>query len=387
MENLGKMLPWLPAYDRRDALVVWNLIHAIAEATPMLQRRKDTDEQLRALAASCFTAALMKPSDGDTVGSLTIDAWLQQNGIKLRMERPIRLAALHKHDWTVFRGSPDVIRNPTGRLRVPTPPTVAPTGGSLWDASEMEPIANPPFIHQLVPMLCLLISTTIMYGALFVSMGVDFIITTDYTRGQGVVLWTSLSGCTISLPPLLLSLHSVAVCFCVLPWYYSNPHAAHVASFGEVFGTRVGYNALSDLGSLLLLAILLVGITFSVLIFVDTAAFSRETKLFSSAFTFEMASTSHPGVSAAPAAIALWLCFLHAWSIFACLLASHNTWHLWNCGRRSGAKYMLVSPDSNEKTVVCYLYVKRETSGAPRRRLWRAWRAAVSLGRGGDAAR
>ena len=83
MDSLGDMLPWLPAYDRRDALVVWNLIHAIAEAKLGVRRHNDPDEQLRALAASCFTAAIMEPSDGDRVDSLKIDAWLQQNGIKL----------------------------------------------------------------------------------------------------------------------------------------------------------------------------------------------------------------------------------------------------------------------------------------------------------------
>lgn len=357
MGSLGDMLPWLPAYDRRDALVVWNLIHAIAEAKLDVRRHNDTDEQLRALAASCFTAAIMEPSDGDRVGSLKIDAWLQQKGIMLRMDRPIRLTALDKHGWTVLRGSPDVLQCPAGRLRVPAPPTVATTGGSRWDASAMEPIAEPALSLQLVPILCCLTTVSMVFFVLFVTMIVDFR-TTDYTRGEGVVLLSSLSGLTITLPICMLSVYSMAFSFFVLPWLYSHPHAAHVASVGAVFGKPVGYNALPDLGGVLLVALPVVAITGGLVIFVDTAAFSRETELFSSAFTAEMANASHPGVGVAPEAIALLLVVPHAWSLLWGLLASHVTWHMWNCGKRSGARCMLVSPDSKEKTVVSYLNVR-----------------------------
>ena len=96
LDELETMLPWLPAYDRRDALVVWRLLRVLsdkhkrrAKSVSLLQEL-DEKEVKWALAASCFTAALTKPSPGDPVGSLDVKEWLQQKGIEWPEGRRIR---------------------------------------------------------------------------------------------------------------------------------------------------------------------------------------------------------------------------------------------------------------------------------------------------------
>ena len=54
-------LPWLPAYDRRDALVVVQLLDHIAGFNT-------SDVELGALGWSLFAAAQLHPSVGDAVG-------------------------------------------------------------------------------------------------------------------------------------------------------------------------------------------------------------------------------------------------------------------------------------------------------------------------------
>lgn len=377
-DNLGKMLPWLPvrrhrleppprerprphirgsdrsrqAYDRRDALVVWDLLRHGALGSATQQLEGNNEEQLKALAASCFAAALMEPSDGDSVGSLKVDAWLRQKGIELQMERPVRLAALDKHGWNVFRGSPDVLVIPTGRLRVPTPPAVAPTGGSqMWDASTMEPVAEVPVAAQVVPLLCYLVATTLSLLIVFVTLAVE--LSTSRDDGDRIVLRSTLWGVTIIAPPLVLALYTMIATWFLLPWVYNYPHAAHVMSLGGVSGA-VGYDAVKELGGVFLTSFFNIGFIAFLLILIDTAAFSQPTELFSSAFTTELANASHPGVTVGPAAYATLLTYCHGWSLNLAVVASHATWHMWNCGRRSGARYMFVSPDSMKGTLVSF---------------------------------
>jgi hypothetical protein len=363
MAHLEKMLPWLPAYDRRDALVVRNLIHAIGRTPTRLGRSRnrldarqlDNDDELRALAASCFTAALMKPSDGDTVGALKIDAWLRQKGIELQMELPIHLAALTKHAWTVFRGSPDVLVTPTGRLRVPTPPVVAPAGGSQWtsqwDVSEVEPVAELPLAVQVVPFHCCCISTTLFMLTFVVTLIVD--LSTTANDADHVVLRSTLLGVSFTVPLFVLSVLSWAMSLFLLPWVYAHPHGAHAPSYGATFGA-VGDDALKELGVVFFVSLLNIPLITFFLILIDTAAFSQPFALLSSAFTAELANASHPGVAVASTAYASFLAAIHAWSLWLSLLASITTWHMWNCGRRSGARYMLMSPDSKKATVVSF---------------------------------
>ena len=44
---LGRMLPWLPAYDRRDALVVWTLLRMLSDSQADQHLDKEKELQLR----------------------------------------------------------------------------------------------------------------------------------------------------------------------------------------------------------------------------------------------------------------------------------------------------------------------------------------------------
>ena len=44
----------------------------------------------------------------------------------------------------------------------------------------------------------------------------------------------------------------------------------------------------------------------------------------------------------------------HVVAMLWLILAAHVTWHMWHCGLRSGARYMLASPDSESNSVVCF---------------------------------
>jgi hypothetical protein len=76
--GLRRNLPWLPAYDRRDALVVAALLGQLNpdDALDAVERR--------ALAFSAYTAARQSPSPGDcTARSSTLRAWLHEKSIAL----------------------------------------------------------------------------------------------------------------------------------------------------------------------------------------------------------------------------------------------------------------------------------------------------------------
>ena len=73
--QLPLMLPWLPAYDRRDALVVLQLLGTISKASD-LAAEISLEERTCALAASAYVAARFEPSAGDPVGELSLSEWL-----------------------------------------------------------------------------------------------------------------------------------------------------------------------------------------------------------------------------------------------------------------------------------------------------------------------
>ena len=80
--GLTAMLPWLPAYDRRDALVVQSLLDEIAfsssRTTSQPHTQRSDNELLCALAASCYAAARMRPSDGDPADDVDLLSWIKQ---------------------------------------------------------------------------------------------------------------------------------------------------------------------------------------------------------------------------------------------------------------------------------------------------------------------
>lgn len=75
-EHLLRELAWLPAYDRRDVLVVHNLLACLPGGAPL------SVNGIRALALSAYTAARMRSSAGDnTAVSLSLRAWLKERNV------------------------------------------------------------------------------------------------------------------------------------------------------------------------------------------------------------------------------------------------------------------------------------------------------------------
>ena len=71
-------LPWLPAHDRRDALIVQTLLRQLLPATD--QRLEG--ETVRALAFSAYTAARIQPSEGDaSAAHASLAEWLEQEDL------------------------------------------------------------------------------------------------------------------------------------------------------------------------------------------------------------------------------------------------------------------------------------------------------------------
>ena len=143
---LLRELPWLAAYDRRDALVVQELL---ARARPDL---RPCAHAIMALAVSAHTAARLRPSPGDESASrLPLHAWLlerkitisaaglssgksqlpsdgstprvhaQQEELLPLAELRLPLAELRRFGWTVAAGSNPTLLTPLGTLEVMPP--------------------------------------------------------------------------------------------------------------------------------------------------------------------------------------------------------------------------------------------------------------------------
>lgn len=75
--RLLQELAWLPAYDRRDVLVVQSLLACLPGGAPL------GVDGIRALALSAHTAARMRPSAGDsTATTSSLRAWLAERNIE-----------------------------------------------------------------------------------------------------------------------------------------------------------------------------------------------------------------------------------------------------------------------------------------------------------------
>ena len=358
LAQVAEMLPWLPAHDRRDAMVVRVLLRELMEASAEGASSLDDEEAIRALAVSCFAAAIMEPSYGDRVGSLDIDAWLAQKEIALAMDKPICLAALAKFGWSVVRGSPNVLTNPAGRIRVLTPPIVTRSGASRWDASEIECVEEAPVAVQVAPLLGCMSLGGLLFLAFFATSPIDVAMgsmtnTSHPHHGydhRHVLHYASVALVVIG-PLFVLSLYVFLFSFAVMPWLYTYPHPAHLISYGAMFGA-VGYHAHKEFVVLLLVAYSLILPAAFLLFLSETAFFQEPSDLFVSAYTSELAHAARRGIWAAPELISL--AFMHGVGMVHSSLAAHATWHMWQCGRHSGARYMLTSPDSKSATFVSF---------------------------------
>ena len=116
----------------------------------------------------------------------------------------------------------------------------------------------------------------------------------------------------------------------------------------------MGYNAFRELGIMLVLAPTCFGPMALILYWIDTSGFTEPTRLLSSLNIAELATAAHPDVAAAPVAYAALLGAIHFWSIHWAVDVAHVTWQLWNSGLRSGARQMLLSPDTKHSTVVSF---------------------------------
>ena len=357
LRRLGKMLPWLPAYDRRDALVVRSLLSSLdGGGEKRMSVRRDEDEAICALAASCYTAALMEPSPGDSVGNLDIITWLQAKRITLPLWRPIRLEALRTFGWSMFRGCPNVLVNPTGQLRVATPPTITRTGAgdvlSVWDATAMQPVDELPVLLQVVPTLGFVVTIAVLLVATFVALAVD---ASSGRQDDRYVLRYTLAVCRATCPFWLVASHLVLLCVFFVPWVLNFPHPVHITSLSSLLGA-VGYDAPRELGLWFLTGYVFMSVMSFVIVFlIGTSLFTRPAELLRSKYTIEMAMEAHPGLDAAPLAYSTCLAAIHFLGLAFCAIpAAHATWHMWHCGWQSGAHYVLASPDTKDATVVIF---------------------------------
>lgn len=349
--KLREMLPWLPAYDRRDALVIWRLLDA-AEAPDehrhgALADGLHRDEAICALAVSCYTVARVMPSPGDTVGSQSLVEWLKQKGLALPVERPISLAALGCHGWSVYRGSPDIVTNPIGKFSVPT------TGDEIvWDASEMHGVVNVPSHWQVVSFFCFLVMMGIVPVTFAVGLAVDFSTAPSSATGPPSMKWT-LWLTTVSGLVYLLTGYATIVTNFLMPWLSNRPQPMHAPSYGRVLG-GVGYNALADFGIILFMGYVYILFNSFLLLMVDSCFFSHFAAMWTVAYSPELAMATHPGVSVAPAFYVVHLACVHLGGLYFGVIAAHILWHMWHSGRHNPS-YALRSPDTKVSSVMSFV--------------------------------
>jgi hypothetical protein len=198
--RLGKQLPWLLAHDRRDALVIRELLDTLLRHDDVTYRASDAFdspaaqkqmEAMCALAASCYAAALLRPSAADGTGDgasgdahaghvpqrrarVDVHTWLGERGLALPMDTPIRLAALAEHGWYALRGAPCVLGTPLGRLVLLSPPvTAATTGGhAVWHAAPLQPMRQTRVAVQL----CVWMAALCCMSLLGISMAISYLL-------------------------------------------------------------------------------------------------------------------------------------------------------------------------------------------------------------------
>lgn len=345
--SLQRVLPWLPAYDRRDALVVSALLGMVA--SELSQSEQGGTESLCALAASCFSAAKLKPSAGDPVGKLDVQSWLAQKAIHLPMTRPLPLPALAKFGWRTFRGSPDQLITPSGRLRVMGPsstPTTTPS--SEWDAGQLEVVRDGPIAWQLT-WAAMFLFAAVLYVGVYITVAIDSTIAEGADQaGLTYTIWLIATVGWLYTCSLWLSLLYAHIRYPMANY----PHPTHGPSFAMILGGD-GYDALKDFAAYLAFEVACVTIPFIPLLVMDTAAFTRSSALLRTVYSSDLARERHPAspVAAQVAYLAM-LAGIQTWSIHLAMDTSYATWHMWHCGRRAGRGYFTRSPDSKSITVV-----------------------------------
>ena len=149
--RLSKGLPWLPAYDRRDAI-------AVRQTLDQLAGRVTSPEDLWALAFSAYASASLLPSPGDAVEGRSLRAWLQEKNMDGVLadatvgaawadagESSVRsgsdaailpFAALTKFGWFAQRGASCLLVTPAGSFLAAQP------SGWRWDAQRLKPVTS-----------------------------------------------------------------------------------------------------------------------------------------------------------------------------------------------------------------------------------------------------
>lgn len=172
-------LPWLPCYDRRDALVVKKVLdglkfppdgilrtgsrtHLTRKPTPVLEAAR-SDEEYLALGYSAYVAALVADSGGDKVEGRTPREWLhkvmvledtdkQLAWLDCRSPKTFRflsasagappnslpLQVLRQHDWFFNDGASACLFTPVGDFYVSKPE------GPQWIASQLCKVSKVP---------------------------------------------------------------------------------------------------------------------------------------------------------------------------------------------------------------------------------------------------
>jgi len=73
VDAISNALPWLPAYDRRDVLVIKAAMDNVASE---LHASHELHHNNDAVALSLYYSAIFRPSNGDAVGGRSLRAWL-----------------------------------------------------------------------------------------------------------------------------------------------------------------------------------------------------------------------------------------------------------------------------------------------------------------------
>ena len=148
LTELTENLPWLPCYDRRDVLVIHELIGSRPDSAA------PSDNDITALAFSAFVAARMQPSPGDEdAARLSLDAWLAQRNISLSTlsgrhggqralpsgvaKERLPLEELRQLSWLPAPGASCALFTPLGALAVDPPVD------GTWSTSGATPLRRP----------------------------------------------------------------------------------------------------------------------------------------------------------------------------------------------------------------------------------------------------
>ena len=260
--TLRLLLPWLPAYDRRDCLIVRKALDVVVRLCH--KRTIDTGEQhvaLNALALSCFVSAAQRPSDGDQIAGRTLQEWLAEKGFLLTaavdmsarspidppegaegaeqvraqtMRRrgsgskqqeeeeanvTVPLHALAKLGWSWQRGASAFFATPQGVVRCPQPT------GSEWTLSGMALVREPSAKLQLWPWLawfCLMALAVVLLCAAIVHLLMEqpwreigpfdavFVVARPYLTAALLIMTTAtmaILSVAFITPPILFTWH------------------------------------------------------------------------------------------------------------------------------------------------------------------------------------